>query len=192
VISNGAFNKTLSDRGLDFRVLFNHGKTFDGRTDGYLQMPVGIPRLVEAHDRGLYSETEYLENPLADATLEAIKKGALKGYSFTGRFVKSSRQRGGTGILPTITRSEVDMREYGPVLYPAYPTADIVGTRMTEILASLDSHDIDRFREILGVPSDVSITLDDSGADLGEDEPAERHSVLAANSIRLARMERGM
>jgi HK97 family phage prohead protease len=186
-IQGDAFTKTLAERGLNFAVLYNHGRTFDGRTDGYLQMPIGVPRLVEPHERGLYSETEFLDNPLADAALDAIRKGALRGYSFTGRFVKSQRTpRGERAGLPTITRSEIVMREYGPVLYPAYEKAEIVGTRMVDVLAQLDPDDLDKLRELLGVPATPFV-----GAGSARSDPAEGQSTWT-RSIRRARIARGM
>ena len=193
-IARNAFHKTLAERGLNFAVLYNHGRTFDGRTDGNLMIPIGVPRLLEAHDRGLYSETEFLENPLADATLDAIRKGALRGYSFTGRFMKSQRTRGERLGLPTVTRSEVAMREYGPVLFPAYDGALIVGTRMADLISHIEPDDVDRLRELLGIPAarqpaDVSATP--SGAGLSSD-PAQRQSTWTDHSIRLARIKRGM
>lgn len=187
-IGRTAFAKTLAERGLGFQVLFNHGRTFDGRTDGNLMMPIGVPRLVEAHERGLYSETEYLENPLADAALDAIKKGALKGYSFTGRFIKSARTRSSkVGGLPQIYRSEVAMREYGPVLFPAYEAAQIVGTRMVDLISQFDPDDVDRLRELLGVALATP-----SGAGPSGDDPALRQSIRMSHSIRLARLKKGI
>lgn len=154
-IGRGAFTKTLTERGLNFAVLYNHGRTFDGRTDGSLMVPIGVPKLLEQHDRGLYSETEYLDNPLASAVLDGVKKGAIRGYSFTGTFMKSQRTAAASrGGLPNINRSEVAMREYGPVLYPAYADAAILGTRaqsFIEELALLDPEDVDRLRQMLGV-----------------------------------------
>jgi HK97 family phage prohead protease len=191
VISQTAFNKTLADRGLNFAVLYNHGRTYDGRTDGNLMVPIGVPRLIEPRERGLYSETEYLENPLADAVLDGVKKRALRGYSFSGRFVKSARARGERSGRPLITRSEIALREYGPVLYPAYEAALVVGTRMADLIAQIGPDDVDRLRELLGIAADA-VATPDSGAGLRPHEPTERHSVPAAHTIRLGRIRRGM
>jgi HK97 family phage prohead protease len=191
VVTRGAFNQTLARRGLDFTVLYNHGRTYDGRTDGTLMVPVGVPRLIEPREHGLYSETEYLDNPLADTVLDGIKKGAIRGYSFQGRFIKSSRIRDHNragGQL--ITRSEVAMWEYGPVLKPAYEEANIVGTRMADWITELDSGDVDRLREILGVPTDAVVTPE--GVDLRQREPVSRSSALAFSEIRVGRMRRRM
>lgn len=152
IIGQRSFDKTLAERGLNFAVLYNHGRTYDGRTDGALMVPIGKPLEVRPDERGLFSATEYLENPLADAVLDAVKKGAIRGYSFSGSFIKSAKARASErGGLPTITRSEVAMREYGPVLYPAYADAAIVGTRMSQFLDELDPEEIDRFRQMLGI-----------------------------------------
>jgi HK97 family phage prohead protease len=191
-IGRGAFTKTLAERGLNFAVLYNHGRTFDGRTDGALMVPIGVPRMLDQHDRGLYSETEYLDNPLAAAVLDGVKKGAIRGYSFTGTFMKSQRtapaSRGG---LPTINRSEVAMREYGPVLFPAYADAAIIGTRAQSFLdelARLDPRDVDRLRQMLGVATplgagDTTATAPAAG------EPAE-HDPAPGQSPRLSLSKR--
>src|SRR4051812_32958455 len=156
-IGRGAFTKTLTERGLNFAVLYNHGRTFDGRTDGSLMVPIGVPKLLEQHERGLYSETEYLDNPLASAVLDGVKKGAIRGYSFTGTFIKSQRSAGSSrGALPTINRSEVAMREYGPGLYPAYADAPILGPPAQSFIDELsqpDREDVARLRQMLGFPT---------------------------------------
>jgi hypothetical protein len=51
-IGRTAFTKTLTERGLNFAVLYNHGRTFDGRTDGALMVPIGVPKLHRTARRG--------------------------------------------------------------------------------------------------------------------------------------------
>lgn len=183
-IGRTAFNKTLSERGLNFAVLYNHGRTFDGRPAGELMVPIGVPQAIEPQERGLYSETRYLDNPLADAVLDAVKQGAIRGYSFTGTFMKSTRMRSQErGGLPTIHRSEVAMREYGPVLFPAYAGAEILGTRAQSFideLTQLDPEDVDRLRQMLGLatplePAGATATPDGAGQS-AETDPAESQS----------------
>lgn len=182
-IGRGAFSKTLAERGTNFAVLYNHGRTYDGRTDGALMVPVGVPTMIEPHDRGLYSETRYLDNPLADSVLDAVKQGAIRGYSFTGTFMKSQRMRAAErGGLPTIHRSEISMREYGPVLFPAYAGASILGTRaqsFVDELARLDPEDVDRLRQMLGVATPLEPATSQatpSGAGHAATDPAVSQS----------------
>lgn len=181
-IGRTSFTKTLSERGLNFAVLFNHGKTYDGRTDGALMVPVGVPRVLsDKHERGLYSETEYLENPLADAILDGVKKGAIRGYSFSGKFMKSQRTRApGMGGLPTIHRSEIAMREYGPVLFPAYAGASILGTRSVSSFISeirtLDPEDLEAFRQLLGIATPLG-AVEPQVTPTGADQPIQDPTV---------------
>lgn len=205
-VGRSAFDKTIAERGLNFAVLYNHGKTYDGRTDGALMVPVGVPRLLQPHDRGLYSETEYLENPLADAVLDAVKKKAIRGYSFTGSFIKSQRTRSaGTGALASIHRSEIAMREYGPVLYPAYAGAAIIGTRSVQSfideLFAADPEDVDRFRQLLGIATPLEPAAPDgtapAAAVTAHDDPAagqsERQSTEALRrKIRARNTQKGI
>src|SRR5439155_12932680 len=76
----------------------------------------------------------YNRTPLADEVLEAIKEGAITGQSFSGRMLQSTPKRGPFrpsrgGELPTVTRSEIALREYGPTPFPAYEDASIMGVR---------------------------------------------------------------
>lgn len=131
-LNKGAFTRTLQHKGTNFGVLFNHGRTIDGEPNPAATMPIGVPLVVRADETGLYTETRYLDNPLADWTLNAIKEGALKAQSFSGRFRRSVRsypQGRSSGSLPLITRNEIEMREYGPAVFAAYEGAAILGTR---------------------------------------------------------------
>lgn len=205
-VGNTAFTKTLAERGLNFQVLYNHGKTYDGRTDGALMIPIGVPKVVQPHDAGLFSSTRYLDNPLADAALDGIKQGAIRGYSYQGTFMKSQRTAAASrSALPSIHRSEVAMRDYGPVLFPAHTGAAVLGTRSVSVwldeLSRLDPEDIDAFRQMLGIATplgagDAAVTPEGAdqtvtpeagagqppdqttppGAGQPTDDPAERQS----------------
>jgi HK97 family phage prohead protease len=129
VLAPGAFAATIADRGLNFGVFYNHAKTIYGSPDGQLSVPIGVPLEVREDSRGVYTRTLYLDNALADAVLDGIKKGAIRGQSFSGRFERTTRARANGKDLPTFTRNEVAMREYGPTVFPAYIDAVILGTR---------------------------------------------------------------
>jgi hypothetical protein len=70
---------------------------------------------------------------MADAVIEAIRDGQIRGYSFRGRIYKSSPQRvpraSRGGQLPTVTRTELGLGEYGPTPTPAYADAGILAIR---------------------------------------------------------------
>jgi HK97 family phage prohead protease len=132
-----SFARTIAHKApAGFGVLFNHGRTVDGAPYPAASMPIGVPLEVRADESGVWTATRYLDNPLADWTLDAIKQGALKAQSYSGRFLKSSRQRV-AGDLPIIRRDEIDMREYGPAVFAAYGGAAILGTRADTFIRSL-------------------------------------------------------
>lgn len=155
VLAAASFNKTIADNGTRFGVFYNHAKTIYGTPDGNLSVPIGVPEIVQADERGVFTATRYLDNPLADSVLDGIKKRAILGQSFSGRFVKSTRTKASRGQLPTITRSEIAMREYGPTVFPAYAEAMILGTRSVasflDELAQLVPEDVERLRHMLGI-----------------------------------------
>lgn len=130
-----SFNRTVSMKGPSgFSVLFNHGRTVEGAPNPAATMPIGVPLEVQPDDKGVFTATRYLDNPLADHVLDAIKNGALKAQSYSGRFLKSTRVRATSrGDIPTIRRMEIDMREYGPAVFAAFPDATIMGTRAADL-----------------------------------------------------------
>ncbi len=184
VLSRGSFSKTIAERGTNFGVFYNHAKTLYGTPDGNLSVPIGVPLDVAEDERGVFTATRYLDNPLADSVLDGIKQRAIRGQSFTGRFIKSTRTRGQRGTLPTITRAEVAMKEYGPTVFPAYTEAMILGTRSVssflDEISSLDPEDVERLRNMLGLatplePAGSATTSTEAGP---VDEPTAGHSAL--------------
>jgi hypothetical protein len=100
---------------------------------------------VHADNVGVRTVTRYNRTALAEEVLEAINSGAITAQSFTGRFLRSTPTRvprKGTkpGKLPTVTRMEIDMREYGPTPFPAYAEAMITGVR-SAVALQLDTGD---------------------------------------------------
>lgn len=145
-IDPAAFNKTIADKGTRFSVLYNHGLTIYGTPSDAGSMPIGTPLEVRADSRGLLTVTRYNRTPLGDATLEAISSGSIRAQSFAGSFVRSDRPvpRGGfranaAGELTTVTRQEINLKEYGPTPFPAYSTAEIVGVRAGMALSEMDT-----------------------------------------------------
>lgn len=146
-IDPSAFDKTIAERGTRFGVLFNHGMTTYGTPSDRGSMPIGVPLEVRADARGLLTVTRYNKTPLAEETLEAINSRSITAQSFQGSFIRSDKMkpRGGfransAGVLPTVTRQEIKLKEYGPTPFPAYEGATIVGVRaagLSELDASL-------------------------------------------------------
>lgn len=180
-LQRGSFAKTINDNGTNFGVFYNHARTIYGTPDGALSVPIGVPLEVREDDRGVWTVTRYLDNPLADSVLDGIKQRAIRGQSFSGRFIKSTKTRAARGQLPTIIRTEVAMREYGPTVFPAYAEAAILGTRSVqsflEELKQLSAEDMDQFRQMLGVTAPAADAITDTAsAAVPLEEPATGHS----------------
>lgn len=150
-LSPTSFARTIQHKGPSgFGVLFNHGRTIDGTPNPAGTMPIGVPLEVRADERGVFTATRYLDNPLADQVLDAIKGGAIRAQSFSGRFRKSIRsypEGRKSGALPLITRQEIEMREYGPAVFAQYTDAAILGTRAADTFV----------RALLATPPDARL-----------------------------------
>ncbi len=145
-IDRAAFNKVIADASRarggfpgSVKVLYNHGMTIQGTPSERFSMPIGVPVDIRAEQRGLLTRTRYSDTPLAEEILENIRAGSITSQSFTGRIVRSdpALRRGdrhrpdSAGNLRTVRRTELGLREYGPVLWPAYSGAEILGVRMS-------------------------------------------------------------
>jgi HK97 family phage prohead protease len=146
VIDPAAFDTAIEFAGrnkgglpANVKVLYNHGMTVQGTPSERGSMPIGVPLAIRAEARGLLTRTEYNANALAEEVLENIRSGAITAQSFTGRIIRSDPQlrRGdrhrpdSAGNLRTVRRTKLGLREYGPVLWPAYSGAEILGVRMS-------------------------------------------------------------
>lgn len=128
-IAPTAFDRTISQRGTNFQVLFNHGRTIHGESSERYSMPIGVPSEVRADGRGLWTVTDIAPTPLGDEVLTLADTGALRGMSFSGQF-RSTRSGGkGDGGLAIKERTEIAMVEFGPTPFPAYADAAIVAVR---------------------------------------------------------------
>lgn len=154
VIHRGAFNRTLNSGRLPV-VLYNHGRTLDGATDSLAQVPIGTALDVKADSRGLFTVTRYNKSALADSVLEAIKAGDIKAQSFRGGVYGSDPPgrvprvaRG--GALPTVTRTELGLSDYGPTPIPYYQGALITAVRsISDVAAELAELDDDARAELI-------------------------------------------
>ncbi|MFF3557328.1 HK97 family phage prohead protease [Streptomyces tsukubensis] len=92
---------------------------------------------------------------------ELLKRGDVKGSSFTFRVGRSGQRRAGTDPetgLPIREITEMDVAELGPVLNPAYPTTDAA-------LRSIGA--------VLGVELRATKPGDEDPEESEEDEPEE-------------------
>lgn len=115
-IAPGAFDDVL---GQDVRGLFNHDRNYLlGRTaSGTLRLSVD--------SRGLAYEIDPPDSQtVRDLVLAPLARGDMSGSSFTFRIAdggESWREEGGV-VIRTITRI-AELRDVGPVAFPAYPDA---------------------------------------------------------------------
>lgn len=146
VIDRTAFDATLARMARQpggiaraVKVLYNHGKTAEGTPAPEFQVPIGVPLEIRPEARGLLTRTEYdASDPFTERILSKIKAGAITAQSFVGSIIRSDpdlrgpgdRYRARNGSLPTVRRMALGLREYGPVLWPAYSGAEILGVRM--------------------------------------------------------------
>ena len=147
VIDRTAFDQVLrhisgTHGGLaaNVKVLYNHGKTIGGAEAPEFQLPLGKPLDVRPEARGLLTRTEYdVSDPFTERILNKIHAGTITAQSFVGGIMRSSpelkgpgdRYRGRGGVLTKVRRMMLGLREYGPVLFPAYSGAEILGVRMS-------------------------------------------------------------
>jgi phage head maturation protease len=143
-IDRSAFNKAISDArpqgsraGWKTSVYYNHAMTPYGTPSERWSTPVAVTRNLVVEARGVVATDHYMETPEGDHALELVRAGAVKGYSFTGRLIRSDPNRapaGGfrasrSGTLPVVRRYELGLSEYGPTPEPAYETAGVLGMR---------------------------------------------------------------
>jgi hypothetical protein len=71
-------------------VFYNHGMTLHGTPSDRHSMPVGVPLEIKPDARGLLTSTMYHRSDFADEIVEGLESGAIPGYSFSGRFLRST------------------------------------------------------------------------------------------------------
>ena len=196
-IDRAAFNKVLADvsrarGGLpgSVKVLYNHGMTIQGTPSERFSMPIGVPVDIRAEQRGLLTRTRYNETPLAEEILENIRAGSITSQSFTGRIVRSDPQlrRGdryrpdSAGNLRTVRRTELGLREYGPVLWPAYTGAEILGVRMSTPGALGADPEPDEHEEQALLPDGEAAAAEPPAGDSTALERHHQHALYALRS----------
>jgi HK97 family phage prohead protease len=128
-IASTAFDRTISQRGTNFQVLFNHGRTIHGESSERFSMPYGVAVEVRPDRRGVWTVTEVANTELGDEIIELANAGALRGMSFSGKFVGSRAAGKHESGLPIKERTEIAMIEFGATPFPAYADAAIVAVR---------------------------------------------------------------
>lgn len=210
VISRSAFNRTLSHGIGKVGVFYHHGMTLHGTPSDLGAVPIGSPQEITPDGKGLRTITRFNKSQLADSVLESIRNGDITGYSFRGRIVHSSPDRvpaqaRNAAMLPTITRTELGLAEYGPTPTPVYAGAGILAVRsaqeLVETFAQLDPDiraDLVRMLDVTSLSDFSSSTPDGDSGDEGsatanpalgsEDSPIDTNRRSGRLAIARARM----
>lgn len=148
VIDRKAFNREIANGVVKrAQVLLNHGFDTRGGTGGMQQAPLGSPIDIRADGRGLLTVSRYNDGPLSEQVLAGIRNGDYRAQSFEGPIRRSDPQRAPgrarpNANLPTVRRTELGLKNYGPTMSPYYPQAEITAVRsaaeLVEDFAQLD------------------------------------------------------
>lgn len=148
--SPGAFAKTISESRERMRVLFNHGR--DPSIGDKVLGP--ISELGE-DKRGAYYEVPMLDTEYNRELIPGLDAG-LYGASFRFRVVKEEwldkprRSKRNPDGLPERTITEAQVREFGPVTFPAYPDASAGLRSLTdEFVFGRLAEEPERLRELI-------------------------------------------
>jgi HK97 family phage prohead protease len=200
-VHRSAFNRAISHGIERVGVFYHHGMTLHGTPSDLGSVPIASPLEIRADHRGLLTVSRYNKSALADSVLESIRNGDIRGYSFKGRVYQSepktvTRTRPGEP-LPTITRMELGLSEYGPTPSPAYAGAGIVAVR--SMLATIpDERLLQLLRTLPSTPVDDEDPDDEDTAtstlEPGAEDPPQalRSAADTARRIRVAMLTRGM
>jgi len=214
VNDRAAFNKTVADNGTRFGVFYNHAKTVHGTPSDLFSLPIGVPVEAPRVDTltvdgrsvtGLLTVTRYDKTDLGDQILEGIRSGSIRGYSYSGRFVRSDPgkpPRGGwraksDGSLQLVRRSEIAMAEYGPTPLPVFDDAAVIGLRsLVDQMSYLSDADRAAIAEIL--TRSTHLDEPDDGSDtptpgaVAGSEPLTHSGLTPSQRARIGLITRGV
>lgn len=114
-IAPGAFTRTLDHQRGQVQVLFNHG--LDPQVGS---KPLGVPSELRQDELGVYAEVPLDDTSYNRDIAASLRSGALRGQSFRFRGITEDVVQRGESGLPDVTRTEVALKEFGPVTFPAY------------------------------------------------------------------------
>ena len=181
----GSFKKTFREQ--TPKVLFQHG--MDGQCG---DKPLGAPEVLREEADGPYYEVPLLDTSYVRDLVPGLEED-LYGASFRFSVMREEwvedpgvSEHNPKG-LPERTIKEARCAEFGPVTFPAYPTAtaavrsmtdEWIAARMTTqpesqvraVLAYLEQRDARPVRD--PAPDDGDIETDASAGDISEDAPA--------------------
>lgn len=122
-VANGAFRKTISERGSQVKVLFDHGYDFH-----IGDKILGVPSLLEERPDSPYGEVPLLDTSYNRDLVPGLEAGGY-GSSFMFNVLRDEwveepeASEHNPKALPERTITEVRLLEFGPVTWPANPNA---------------------------------------------------------------------
>jgi uncharacterized protein len=117
----GAFAQVVRSPAARVKLCYLHGRDDDHRRRDV----IGVARLLEERDRGLWSELRVSRGPTGDEMLELVRDGAVDGLSVSFYPVKNL----GDELTGNVVRTEVRLREISLVPWGAYPGAQVAEVR---------------------------------------------------------------
>lgn len=192
-IAPTAFDRTIAQRSGQIQVMFNHGKTMYGTPSERYSMPIGRATEIRVDSAGLFTRTEISKTPLGDEVLQLINDGAIRGMSFSGKFVASEPPKPQGSGLPLRVRTEIAMNEYGPTPFPAYSQAQITGVRsqIAEIVPDLSLEELLELLEPVGAErrAEIARALATADPGTGNDDPADTRTASVTRSQTLRELQ---
>lgn len=132
-IARGAFAKSIND-GRKPVLMWAHGKD-----PAVGMVPIGKIESLREDDHGLFVEARLHDNAHTQPVRDAIASGAVTGMSF--RFQPVRDRETYDGEVPLITRTEVALKELGPVPIPYYEGTSVSVRDMVVITDDDDDDD---------------------------------------------------
>lgn len=170
-IGRSAFDVTLRNNAQAVKAIVNHGADLYGQPTARFALPYGTVTSMVPDGRGLLTVTRVAETPLGDEILELMRSGALTGFSFAGSVLQTTTvDPVRSGDLPTLIRTEIKLREFGPAVFPAYESAQLLDVRSGRPLALTDDTD----PSALEADGSTSSPADDSPANRSESDRPEQ------------------
>ncbi len=158
VIHKGAFKKTISERGNQVKVLWQHDQN----------QPIGLPISMTEDSKGLLVEAKLSNTTLGNDVIELLKDGVVNQMSIGYSIPANKSEVNSKGIRDI---SEVKLFEFSPVTFPMNESAIITGAKnMRDALAMgrIEQKDLQQVQELL---KDLSTLL-------AVGEPPKKHSLL--------------
>lgn len=129
-IARNAFDVTIRDNAGGVKAMVNHARDVYGMPSDRFSLPYGVVESMRPDGRGLLTVTKVARTDLGDEVLELMRSGALDGFSFSGRVLQTTRlDPARPDDMPTLVRTEIALREFGPAVFRAYDQAKILAVR---------------------------------------------------------------